>query len=358
MEMVLAVAVLGVLTLAIAPSLGALRTAQRQAYVSEQADLNQRIVRAMLSHAEDAVLPPGTLTPPCNNNTNKVFASIYNTTYCSGTTSSLRDYLIQEQVPLDQVAHDGTAAKNLRVYQRVGGLSQPTYLYAQGGPLAYLDYEVGVVYTTNCSITAPCNRTAASSAAPPKSQPVYENETAATAAALRLQESNMNTWVPGTQDVGVAYLSTLPLQKKLMKQTVDHLERVRAAFLRYYDAKRLESPTSTANHFPRPSDAVVQQPEDPYPESNQGCREGWYLLDSAVSDLLAQVGLGVNPEFGRTAWGGSIEYCRDYDPSLTSPYNTAPHYGALRISAYISVGGAPEDTRSGGDPFNNIVISF
>lgn len=358
LEMAFAAAALGIMALAMAPSFSAMRTAQKQAYDNEQADINQRIARALVAHAEDNAYPPGTLTAPCNNSTNKVFASVYNTTYCSGTTSSLRNYLVQEGVPLEKVEHDGSSNQNVRVYQRVAYLSQDAFLFYQGGPLAFLDYDVGVVYTTNCGRGDACNVATATSTAPPQSQPRFADETAATAAAPRLTSAVLSTWKPGTQDVGVAYVSTLPLQKKMMRQTAAHLERIRDAFLRYYESRRLAAPASTANHFPQPSDPAMRLPADPSPETNQGCREGWYALDAANIDVLAQVGLGASVEYGRTAWGAAIEYCRDYDPSLTSGYGVAPHYAAIRVLRYLSEGFPPEDPRAGGDPFNNIVLSF
>jgi len=72
---------------------------------------------------------------------------------------------------------------------------------------------------------------------------------------------------------------------------------------------------------------------------------------------LALIGLGIpgsNFEMGRSEWGGSIEYCRDYDPSLSSPYGTAPHFAALRIHKDLTSGGPPDALI----PQNNILISF
>lgn len=361
LEMALATAVLGILTLAAVPAMRAMLTAQQNAYVNQQTNINQRIARAMLAHAENEVaglpigVPVGSLTAPCNNSANRVFFSPFDGTLCPTSTGSLRNYLLQEGVPLHQVALDGTGNRNVRVYQRVAGLSQEAYLFYQGGPKVFLNYDVGVIYTTNCGNWQPCNVSAASSSSPPLSQPVFANETTANAGAVRMTSSNFTTWTPGLRDVGLAYVSTLPLQTKMMRETSDHLNRVRDAFLRFYESRRLANPASTANHFPRPTDPSAQLAPVALPAGNQGCREGWYGLDTVNVDVLAQIGLGPSVEYGRTAWGASIEYCRDYDPSLTSPHGTAPHYAAIRIFRYLSDGAQPE---SGGIDDNNIVISF
>jgi hypothetical protein len=61
-------------------------------------------------------------------------------------------------------------------------------------------------------------------------------------------------------------------------------------------------------------------------------------------------------EFGTTAWGGAMEYCRDYEPDGTDTSNadTPPHYAAIRIHKNVSTGGSPDNSVIG----NNIFITF
>lgn len=355
LELALVALFVGLMTVFLAPSMGSLKQAREQAYVAEQTAINERIAQALLNHAEYGQLVPGTLIAPCTSSTNKVFYSIYNPTRCSDT-SALLDYLRQAQVPLNKVNDDGTAAKNVRVYQRVASLSQQANLYYQGGPVTYLNYDYGVIYLTNCSFNAACNQTNASSTNPPRSSnPANPSDTAAYSG--RLTYSNIGTWQPGTFDIAPVYFSTLPLQRKMLARTATNIDQLRTALMNFYETKRAANPSSTANHYPRPSNPIVQQPADPDPLTNQGCREGWYILDDALSDILLQIGIA-DSEFGRTAWGASIEYCRDYDPTGASGYGVAPHHAALRINRFVSLGMPADNERNGGDPNNNIVISF
>lgn len=356
LELVFAVMILGFLSLALTPAFRTLMATKDITYAAEQTAINQKIATAMLTYAEYGAFSSGnptyTLTTPCSSSTNKVFFSIYNPSYCSGT-SGLLDALQQQGVSLSQVNNDGKAGKNLRVYQLLAAESQQAYMYQQSGPVVYLNYDFGVIYLTNCGYSQPCNQTAASSSTPPKSQPTLPGDLAATAGAARML--NRGTWVPGTRDIGVTYVSTLPLQKKLLQTTVAQLDRIRTAMTNFYAAQQAANPTSTANFYPQPSNPIYRSPVNPDPASNQGCREGWYNLGQPVLDILSQIGVGPKDEAlaGQTAWGAAIEYCRDYDPAGTSPYGVAPHFAALRVNRSLSFNLGPD-----ADPANNAVISF
>ncbi len=357
-EVIFAVMILGILSMALSPAFRTLMMSRDIAYVSEQTAINQKIANALVTYAEYGSATPGVTTSPCHSSTNKVFYAIYNPTLCSGT-SALRDYLQQQGVSLSQVNDDGTAAKNLRVFQRLGSESQTAYLFYQSGPMVFLNYDYGVIYMTNCGQSQPCNQTAASSTSPPKSQPTMPGDTATTAGAVRLTTSNRSTWVPGTRDIGVTYVSTLPLQKKMLQTTADQLDRIRTALTNYYASMQAANPSSTANFYPQPTDPLQRAPADPDPLTNQGCREGWYQLSNPVIDILPQIGIGGGTEFGFTPFGAAIEYCRDYDPTAASGYGNAPHYAALRINRAVSLKLDPDNNRL--DPAaaaNNIVISF
>src|SRR5690606_29625636 len=84
------------------------------------------------------------------------------------------------------------------------------------------------------------------------------------------------------------------------------------------------------------------------------CYDGWYSLDALNVNVLAQIGLDPT-EFGVTAWGGTIEYCRDYEPSPEAGYtaNDAPHYAALRFNQNLSKALAPTNNAS-----QNVIVTF
>ncbi len=356
-EIIFAAFILGLMSMALGPSFRAFTTAKELQYKNEQTAINTKLAQAIQLYAENFVpsvasgMPPGSLSAPCSNSTNRVFYSIYNPGYCAGT-ADLLPYLQQVGVPLEKVNDDGTGNRNVRLYQRVNSnLSQDAYMYYQGGPKVTLSYEVGVVYLTNCGKNQACN-TGASTSTPPASY--YTGETGS--GAVRLTSGNIATWTPGTRDIGVAYLSTLPLQKKMLQATATQLERIRTGMVNYYASQQAANPSSTANMYPQPTDVARRMPSVSDPANYQGCREGWYNLDDPTSDLLALIGLGGGIESGRTAWGAPIQYCRDYDPSLTSAYNVAPHFAALRINRTVSSISAPDSAV--GNEAQNAVISF
>lgn len=368
-ETIIAVALLGILSLSAGSAFKAFMTARHNAYVAEQAAINQKIANALMNKARigpvlradyadadqepDGV--PGTLQSPCTVSTSKVFYSIYNpgftSTVCQ-STRHLRDYLIQQGLNPDRgVNDDGTASRNVRLYQRVGGLTQDAFIFGKGGPKVTLNYDFGVVYLTNCGFNRPCNQTAASATNPPRSAPPTGTATVDDYAA-RLTLSNFTTWKAGNYDIAPVMVSTLPIQMELMESTAKSLLELKSAFQRYFDRMQAANPASTANFYPQP--AFSQPPVSP--AFNEGCREGWYALRLNATDVLEQIGL-FNRDYpgealyGLTAWGGVVEYCRDYDPSGTSPYGTPPHYAALRFNREVSNAFDPS-------PGQNIIISF
>ena len=74
--------------------------------------------------------------------------------------------------------------------------------------------------------------------------------------------------------------------------------------------------------------------------TNMGCRDGWYNLAATNVDILTQLGMDKS-EQGVTAWGGVIDFCRDYDPALSGTHNSPPHYGALRMNRDATSAVAP-----------------
>jgi len=121
---------------------------------------------------------------------------------------------------------------------------------------------------------------------------------------------------------------------------------VRDALLSYFRGKQLAAqPTDTTNWYPGSGMGGKS------PTANQGCRDGWYPLDTTT--VLPLIGLSVG-EFGKTSWGGVIEYCRDFDPAASKSANAPPQAAALRFNANISAGAVPDPSVLA----NNVILTL
>jgi hypothetical protein len=128
--------------------------------------------------------------------------------------------------------------------------------------------------------------------------------------------------------------------------TRTNLNLLQDAFLNDFKTRQIMAAVATRRISPGRAASKSGQ----NPAGNQGCRDGWYSL--ATSDVLAQIQQS-SQLYGTTAWGGAVEFCRDYDP-LGAKVADAPHKAALRINANVSQGIAPDSVVSG----NNIVLTF
>lgn len=228
---------------------------------------------------------------------------------------------------------DGTAAQNARVYQRTPDISMQVPLYFRSGPLVTLAYQIGAVYSTRCPISSGA---CAGVAGIP-------------GASAALTVANVATWAPTQPDYGVQIFSTLQLQRSMMQTTVTNVDLMRDNFQNYYrESQRLASATDTTNWYPAATTSLAGQ----NPATNQGCYDGWYDLSSSSVNVLAQIGMD-QARYGKTQWGGPLQYCRDYKPTAVGP-NKVPHYGAIRLNANVSAGVAPDSS----NPTNNVVLTF
>jgi hypothetical protein len=219
-------------------------------------------------------------------------------------------------------------------------LTQDVPLYFQSGPSVRLTYDFGALYVTTCprANTSPsCNVNA--SLGIPGYSPV-------------LTSTNFLTWKTVAPDYPAVVFSTLQIQKDMLKLTAVRLDKVRDGLASYFRAKVISASASdSTNWYPRPSTGLPNL-TSVTPLLNQGCRDGWYDLSS--TDILTQIGLTAS-ELGRTAWGGTVEYCRDYDPAGTGSANAAPHFAALRINRNVSSALPPDLTTPAA---SNVVLSF
>lgn len=330
-ELLITVIALGIVSIALSQVISSTSTAQRQMYVERAKLTNHRIADALLQMAESGSVL-GTLPVPYTGAGR--ISTVYNPTDTSTDGQRLAMLLRSTGLQVNEINDDGTAATNARVYQRVTGLTQSIPLSFQAGPQVTLTYQFGVVYMTSCRIAdATCHPTAASGL--PGASP-------------RMTAANAASWTVTTPDVAPVFVSTLPTQKRMLATTSERLERVRDALVSYFRARQLSAAAGDPTNF-YPSSAVSLGGQQP--NANQGCRDGWYNLFTDVA-ILGEVGLGA-AEFGRTAWGGVIEYCRDFDPLGTGAPNSTPHFGAIRIHASVSEGLDPSSNEA-----DNLILSF
>ena len=331
-ELLITTIITGILFLVFAPAFSRLAASQKRAYIEQAKMNNQSIALALLSYAATSTTL-GVLPAPYSG------SGYTNTVYNPGDVSAgglaLTQALNQNGLTTaTAINDDGTPGSNVRVYQLVNGLTLQTPLYFNSGQLVTLTYQLGAIYMSGCPKSdASCNP---------------NSGTGIPGSSSVLTSANYATWNTAGTDLEPYIISTLPLQKNMLITTVQRLDRTRDALLGYVANKRITAAAGdTSNMFP--TDSPSQSGKTP--GSNQGCRDGWYSLKN--STILAQVSLSAN-ENGQTAWGGDIEYCRDYDVTGTKGANVFPQYAAIRINASVSSGISPSPTVVG----NNVILTL
>jgi len=311
-------------------------------YATKQTANNKNIANALLQHAKTNTAL-GVLPAPYTG-------SGYNSTVFNSVDATPIGILLAQTLRATNIAPanintDGTNAKNVRVYQAID-LTQVTPLDFQSGPLVILSYQYGEVHQTTCMLSdASCN----------KSSPNIPG------ASVAMTAANYNTWTTTAPDLPPEIFSTLPMQKQMLALTSGRLTDLRDKFAGHFRTKQQSaSADDTTNWFPYPYAAGF--PDTPVPNLSGanaagtalGCHDGWYDLASSVAGRVSILDqLGLSPaQYGVTAWGGQILYCRDYDPALRGP-NSLPHYAALRFHKSVSTAAAPDSTLS-----NNVFITF
>lgn len=330
-ELLVATVLLGILIASVGPTIRAAFTYMDGVKRSENTVSNQKLASALLSFARNS--NDGSLPAPYTGN--GVRYGLFNPND-SSAGAALAMELRNTGVPINAINSDSSVVKNARVYQRVAGLQYSMPFYVSTGSQVILTYDVGVIVQTQCPVADACY----SSGIPGDSQ--------------ALTAANVTTWnAEGTDYAPIAF-STLPEQKNMLRLTTGRVNRLTDKLAsEFYVRMRQAAANSTTNFFPRPTNAGAPNLAGLNPVANMGCHDGWYRLNAANVNVLSQLGLEPS-EYGSTAWGGSIEYCRDYEPTAVnaSTANSAPHYAALRINRNLSLALAP--TASAAD----IVITF
>lgn len=332
-EMIIVVVVIGIISIVLSPVFNALTTSQRGAYNEKQKVNNQLINTGLLNYARFSSLL-GALPTPYTNAGGPTNA-IYNPASATAPGLALTSALTQTGINPREINNDGYDSLRVRVYQLVSGLTQQVPLYFQSGPLTTLTYQYGAVYQTQCqSVDTTCNPTPATGV--PGTSPA-------------MTSANYASWTTTGTDLPPVFVSSLPLQKQMLAATAQRMDKVRDVLVGYLRAQQNQAAaTDTTNWYPSESTSLGGAT----PGTNQGCRDGWYNLSTGTV-VLPTVGLAPT-EFGTTAWGAAIQYCRDYDALGLKVANAAPHYGAVRIHKSVSAGLAPDAVTVA----NNIVLTF
>jgi len=335
-ELAVVLVVLVVMFPMIRTTINWLFTAQSNAYIANNRLNNQSLAAALSKYTINSTVLGRLPAPYTGAGYTK---TVYNPADATAPGIALEQAITASGVPLNAVNDDGKTAQNVRVYQLVQGLVKQVPLYFQSGALVNLTYDYGAIYMTSCpKATAGCNPTAA---------------TGVPGGSLAMTAGNFTTWVTAGTDDAPTYIEDLTIQKQMLATTVQRLDKVRDSLLTFLRTQQVTAGGGdTTNWYTNQAGlSVAGLLTGANPVTNQGCRDGWYSL--AATNVLPSVGLAAQ-EFGVTAWGGTVEYCRDYDPLAVKVANAAPHYAALRILANVSNGAAPDNVVPG----NNVVLTF
>lgn len=363
-ELIVSAIILGVVSWITAANMGSFMAAKQQTFNAEQTVINRKIAQAMMNWSEYADIANGTgsvvrgtLPQLCTSG-----AEEYETIVVEGICNdSLGQYLIAAGVDNNSVHFSSPLDKRLRIYQKLrpsqGVPSITVGLMGSYGASVQLNYDLGLIYTTNCRPTEACYTTASG-----KLDLGLGDPSPAPSTILQMQSggsgtSNLAQWTPPKNGVaGVTYVSTLPLQKKLLAITTERLTKIRDSLQTYFLTKQSQASTATkysTNFYPNDDADTSNFPNALIPES--GCRRAWINLSDPNSKVLQKIGVStgvvgaisspaMNIE-GLTAWGGTIQYCSDYDPGGDSPSrDAAPHVAALRVFTSVTVGAPPSGT--------------
>lgn len=331
-ELMVAVVIFGVIMIATAPFLSQFL----QLRTMENRDRNslavQRISSALTNFSRNT--NNGRLPLPYSGN--GLNSAVFNPNDATPAGQALALEMRNTGIEVSSINDDGSVNRNLRVYQVVPGLLYSMPYYFQTGTQVTLTYDVGVIYQSACGISDSCNTSV------PGDSGVFNVAT-------------FPTWTPSGTDYAGVVISTLPEQKQMLSMTIARTNTLRDKLSSEFNARlRMAAANSAKNFYPLPTNSGAPNLIGRNPVTNMGCHNGWYRLDAVNVNILDSIGLS-KEEFGSTAWGGSIEYCQDYDPSATGTASAGipPHYSALRINKNLTAAAPPTGVIA-----SDLVITF
>lgn len=322
LELLIALAVLSVMYTVLAPMTEASYRLVRQTARAEQFDLNKRIGESMLTWMDQR----SQLTLPTPFTGTDYHNAPVDVTGATADSAALGALVAAKGLSTPQTFSTSSTTNKARVYQRVSGISINTPIYGISGPTANILYDVGVLYVSDC------NRSDVS---------CYPSASGVAGYSPVLTSANVATWALDERDEALYQFSTYDLQMSRLKRTMATVDSVRDAIRGYFSSRFLSgAPDPNINYFPAATGSGAPVLGGANPSANDGCRDGWYDLAASDVNVLPTVGL-LPEEFARTAWGASIAYCRDFDPSGTSPEGQGPQNAAIRINRRVSEALAP-----------------
>lgn len=325
-EMLYVVVITAVLTVVLVPVFNWVATATKRARAVNAELINREIADGILdyvsSDAAAAELPlPATVDGRPGN--------VVDPSDTSDAVVALKQRLVAQGVSASQINSDGTAAANARIYQTVDGLTKTVSLSGKSGPSVVLTYQVGALYQTDCPASSAC-------------------ATNGLGYSEKLSDTNYLEWSTMPPDGNAVMFSSYPVQEQLLKETDRRVQYLKNRIATVYrSAELVAAADSKQNFYPAGSPSA----SGASPAANMGCHDGWYSL--TATSVLAQVGLSPD-EYGTTAWGGGVEFCRDYDPGAVKSEGTPPFYAAIRFNKSVSLGLTPDPTNVA----NDVILSF
>lgn len=319
-ELLVVLLILGLLSVVWAQSRDGSLSAFGTAQDAEQEAINRRLGSVLLDYAATASTT-GDLPAPYTSGSIRYAIT-------DGSDATLNAMLVQARIRPALALGDGSPADNVRVYQRVAGLTTNTPLFNTYGPVITLTYAEAVIVATHCMRTATCNTTGTGGV--PGTSGAFSS-------------ANLATYALTGDDYGLERISTLAIQKQKLAQTADNLDAIRTRMQELFREKqRTASANDTTNFFPR---QLVVVPAAAMGTTADCHNDGWYRLDN--SDILNQIGLTPSIN-GKTAWGGQIHYCPDYDATGLAGNDAPPHFAALKFLTSPSAGGSPPSGSNAG----------
>lgn len=321
-ELLISVVILGILMAIVGPMFSTALTFMSSAKKSEVQLNNQKLAAGMLSYARNN----GGQLPAKQNN-----YRLYDEGAEEGTAGyQLYLELTGTGVPTSQINTAGYGVDAVKRYQVVGGLKHTQPLFVNTGDNVTLTYQVGVIYQTDCPKGGGCDGAA------------IPDHSATGSETGKLTEDNIASWDVKGADHSAIMINTLAEQKVMLRVTIGRLNRLSDRISSHYYAKARASESSGENFF-------AGQAQQETAATTDGCWTAWDNLSS--SDTLTSIGLS-RGEYGKTAWNGNVEYCRDYKP--TGLGGQPPFYAALRINRDLKEGSNPDNLQRN----NNVIITF
>lgn len=326
LELLVSIVLIGIMSSIVFSVIPLIEFNQQRAYEEGAFEKNRAVALGILKYANETT---GRLPQPYFGTVNSVryVSAAAHPTATDALNAGVRNNIQSLGVPTTQIFHDGTMAQNVRVYQRAQGLTRNLPVRGVTGDYVTVTYDVGVVYQTECSQFQACNNGIAGTSVP--------------GASALLTISNHTNWVATLPDSQDYFFSTLDYQKRLLDLTMDNVSIVIRRIQNDYAYKSITSaPNDVTNFFLGPNGGGAPNLSGTTNSTtNEGCYDGWYDLSAANVNILERYGLN-KTMYGTTAWGGRIEFCRDYDP-INAGKNALPHSAALRFNRNVTSGPAP-----------------